>query len=460
MTPGNSGASVLFHPNKINVPTASSLAIPWGYSDDGSSSFRQFFRGLCVALSVLVPAGVSALVLAPMVYSILCHTKARKDTEISLVDESLNQITIDLPDETIITRRLDENIINRRQRGTVAQRRAFSGITMELLQRQNDRTSEALISFFEHDHLFATVSAKEVNMLRNRDAEDADKLVRGIQTSIVKGVVPPVVEVEPITRVHVDGKSACEVAKEILRQVPPVVPGQEGKLFIFQGLSGTGKGTTVATLKQKMTNAVTWSNGNVFRVLTLLLVLQCEEEGATLTKDYITTERVQRLMNCVHFGHYRGKYDIKVSGLGIDALVSDIENTLLKEPRVSKHIPTVAEEVQGEVIVFASDAVAKLCKEGMNVLLEGRAETVNYLRSPFRFELVVEDPNVLGYRRCAQRVMAQALQALQGQSSVAPEHMDSALQAALADLALQYGVDPNPTKQAEPRKAQLSLSPA
>ena len=43
------------------------------------------------------------------------------------------------------------------------------------------------------------------------------------------------------------------------------------------------------------------------------------------------------------------------------------------------------------------------------VLLEGREQTVNYVRSPYRFELVLSHPELIGQRRAAQRIMALAM---------------------------------------------------
>ena len=48
--------------------------------------------------------------------------------------------------------------------------------------------------------------------------------------------------------------------------------GFNGGVLALVGLSGTGKGTTVEKLKSKLPNAITWSNGNIFRSLTLLAV--------------------------------------------------------------------------------------------------------------------------------------------------------------------------------------------
>ena len=63
-----------------------------------------------------------------------------------------------------------------------------------------------------------------------------------------------------------------------------------------------------------------------------------------------------------------------------------VANTTLKEPRVGKNIPTVAELTQGEVVKFAGAAADAMRADGMNVLMEGRAPTLNYVRTPHRFE--------------------------------------------------------------------------
>ena len=76
--------------------------------------------------------------------------------------------------------------------------------------------------------------------------------------------------------------------------------------------------------------------------------------------------------------------------------------------------------------------------DGISVLLEGREETVNHLRSPFRFELVMENDGVLGHRRCAQRVMAAGLQALQGQDGATSDAVQAVLNAALEQISSEH----------------------
>ena len=57
---------------------------------------------------------------------------------------------------------------------------------------------------------------------------------------------------------------------------------------VLQGLSGTGKGTTVAKLQQMLPRCTAWSNGNVFRALTLLAVTRCEQLGVPFGPEALT----------------------------------------------------------------------------------------------------------------------------------------------------------------------------
>jgi phospholipase C len=61
----------------------------------------------------------------------------------------------------------------------------------------------------------------------------------------------------------------------------------------------------------------------------------------------LTKENLTFFMSMLSFGKFNGKYDTRISGLGVDMLVSDVQNTELKSPKVSKNIPTVAEVTQG-----------------------------------------------------------------------------------------------------------------
>ena len=112
--------------------------------------------------------------------------------------------------------------------------------------------------------------------------------------------------------------------------------------------------------------------------------------------------------------------------------MSEVENTELKSPKVSKNIPTVAELTQGEVIHFGSDAITKLVEDGTFVLLEGRELTVNYVRTPFRFILTLSDASLIGKRRAAQRLAAGALERVRVGAN--PEEITAALDGQLANM--------------------------
>ena len=141
----------------------------------------------------------------------------------------------------------------------------------------------------------------------------------------------------------------------------------------------------------------------------------------------LTKENLASFMDMLSFGkNDEGQYDTRIQGLGLDYYVSKVQNTELKSAKVSKNIPTVAEVTQGEVITFAARAVDILRQAGKMVLLEGREQTVNYVKTPHRFILMLSDESLIGKRRAAQRVMAGALESL-GDSSTDENAVSEAL---------------------------------
>jgi len=122
----------------------------------------------------------------------------------------------------------------------------------------------------------------------------------------------------------------------------------------------------------------------------------------------LVPENLASWAEMLEFDCLGGEFDIRINGLDLDLLVSEVANTVLKEPRVSKNIPTVAKETQGEVVKFAGNAVQKMGEAGTVVLLEGREQTLNFIPSPYRFCLTMSDTTVIGARRAAQRIAAAA----------------------------------------------------
>ncbi|CAK0905320.1 unnamed protein product [Prorocentrum cordatum] len=303
-----------------------------------------------------------------------------------------------------------------------------TALTVELLKAMNDKTSGGVIDLLKGNPVFTDLAKKEFDGIVARDNEDAAKLAAGVQQAIEKGVLPK--DKEPPTYENVDvlGKTSSQVADEILAKLPK----EGGCVMILCGLSGTGKGTTVDTIKAKVPNASTWSNGNCFRSLTLLAATHCEQQGMEFDPAVLTPENLASWTAMLEFDKFDGKFDIRINGLGINEKVSDIANTLLKEPKVSKNIPTVAKETQGEVVKFAGDACKKMGDDGTLVLVEGREQTLNFIESPYRFCLTMSDTSVIGERRAAQRIAAHAAKNVKEGDDVA-----SAVVASLAEIAAQ-----------------------
>eukprot|EP00580_Thalassiosira_gravida_P004872 CAMPEP_0201651114 /NCGR_PEP_ID=MMETSP0493-20130528/42464_1 /ASSEMBLY_ACC=CAM_ASM_000838 /TAXON_ID=420259 /ORGANISM="Thalassiosira gravida, Strain GMp14c1" /LENGTH=339 /DNA_ID=CAMNT_0048127387 /DNA_START=351 /DNA_END=1370 /DNA_ORIENTATION=- len=294
-------------------------------------------------------------------------------------------------------------------------------ITYEILSEQNATTTNAIIEHYSTSSEFLSLAKSEGDGILQRDDEDASKLQKGIDIAKEKGVLDPQFVPEEYIEVDVLGKSPEDVADEILGTVRKGGDGDGGSggggVVVLCGLSGTGKGTTVAKLKEKLEKedkkrVVCWSNGNIFRSVTLLAVTWCEQQedcdGFDPSKA-LTKENLASFMGMLEFGKFNGKFDTKITGLGLNLLISEVQNTQLKSPKVSKNIPTVAEVTQGEVVLFASDAISKMGADGIFTLLEGREQTVNYVRTPLRFTLTLSDTSLIGKRRAAQRLAAGAL---------------------------------------------------
>jgi len=281
-------------------------------------------------------------------------------------------------------------------------------VTYDVLASQDSVTSTALIAFLRSNEIFVDFAKQEGDSILARDNEDATKLANGIDISIAKGVLQKKVA-DPYTKIDVFGKTADMVASELIGHLGTDF---KGGVICLVGLSGTGKGTTVDILKKKLPNATTWSNGNVFRSLTLLAASHCQAQGIAFSKDVLTPENLATWMGMLHFGKFQDKFDINIKGFGFDVLVSEVANTTLKGPNVSGNIPTVAEVTQGEVVKFASNACKQMGEAGITVLLEGRAQTVDHVESQHRFELIMSDAQLVGMRRAAQRIGARSLELL------------------------------------------------
>ena len=322
-------------------------------------------------------------------------------------------------------------------------KRAAKVISYALLQQQNAETSAALIDLYNRSPSFAKLAQQEGDLIRQRDAEDEAKLAVGIEFAKKKGVIDPAFVPEPYVSIDVLGKTPSDVAQIILHHVGN---DHQHNVVVLVGLSGTGKGTTTTVLRQALQDqnrtVVTWSNGNIFRAVTLLAATWNQQQfGADAPFDAdktLTKENLAAFMKMLSFVKRPDThtYDTRLQGLGLDLYLSEVQNTTLKTPLVSKNIPTVAQATQGEVILFAADAIQRMGADGIFVLLEGRAQTVNYVRTPHRFQLELSDATLIGKRRAAQRLMGAALATVQSDTDAVPTQtqIQQALDAALASM--------------------------
>jgi len=279
-------------------------------------------------------------------------------------------------------------------------------LTMDILQRQDDVATTAIIDFLNEDAEFLKLSGQEGKQILDRDAEDSEALKAGIVLAQNKKVLP-IQEPKKYQPIEVQGKGADEVADELIAALGD--KAYKGCVVCLVGLSGTGKGTTVEKLKKKLPLACTWSNGNIFRSLTLLAVTY-SEQSAKEFDEVLTADNIAHWMTYLSFGkNTAGEWDTRIDGLGISAYVSEVQNTLLKEKKVATNIPTVAKQTQGEVVQFAGNACQQMGASGAVVLLEGREQTLDFIPADFRFCLTLSDSSLLGKRRAAQRVAASAI---------------------------------------------------
>eukprot|EP00948_MAST-09A_sp_MAST-9A-sp1_P000315 g315.t1 len=138
-----------------------------------------------------------------------------------------------------------------------------------LVNEQGAKTTGMIIDLLKDYESFTALAKGQAELLLKRDQEDDAKLGVGIDAAIEKGILKELPEIE-YTVVNVAGKTPDAVADEILESVGKDAADQGGEIIVLAGLSGTGKGTTMKKLKEKIPNGINWSNGNIFRSLTLL----------------------------------------------------------------------------------------------------------------------------------------------------------------------------------------------
>ena len=159
------------------------------------------------------------------------------------------------------------------------------------------------------------------------------------------------------------GKTPDDVCDAILKHMGDAA--NKGGVVVLCGLSGTGKGTTVARLQARLGpgKTKTWSNGDVFRSLTLLAATWREKNYNPAWDKAFTPHASRSSWACWNLASLTGP-GTSECGLGVDALVSKVKNTTLKA-LLAKNIPTVRERTQGEVVTFGAAAAKKMGDDGL-----------------------------------------------------------------------------------------------
>jgi len=199
--------------------------------------------------------------------------------------------------------------------------------------------SNLCLSLLSTNPAFLALSQSEGTGIADRDAEDGHMLSAGIMSSLANNVLSPADKTTvPYTPITVDGKTPAEVSDIIMSSLAPPTAG--GRVITVVGLSGVGKGTTVATLKASLAatradknaeNVMCWSNGNIFRSLTMLTSLYMQEKGLSDLNEAIagggSKELKKTLLGCLTFevNPATKEFDTHIVGFGVDYWVKDIE---------------------------------------------------------------------------------------------------------------------------------------
>jgi len=252
------------------------------------------------------------------------------------------------------------------------------------------------------------------------------------------------VVVEPVTKVCVSGKSPELISGEIIEKLGDAP--SLGCVITLQGLSGTGKGTTVAKLQELVPNVQVWSNGNIFRSITYLAVCHAGLHNMEI-QEVLQAQLLDDFFKKLTFDKFGDKFDVKIEAAGSTMMVSEVQATVLKDDEIARNIPTVAEATQGEVINFVQGALQKMAAAGLNVLLEGREQTLNHIRTPHRFELVFDDNSIIGKRQAALRVAGRAYEKLKDNPAASADEVSEKMTEALMELVadVNHGAFPLPT---------------
>jgi len=275
-----------------------------------------------------------------------------------------------------------------------------------VMAKQDTDSTQAVLAYLKTTSNAELLVSEQLESIRRRDTEDEERIAKGIDRGISKGLLEPQAAASEPYVLNISERSVDDICQEIIHSLGDAP--SRGCIVTIQGRSGTGKGTVVARLRELLPQCYVWSNGNSFRVLTLLALARAEARGTPL-EDALAMQDLKEYEGMVNVVFRRdGTMDIEVDGMGYHFMVSQEQNRLLKRADVEKHLPMVAQEVQGEVLFTVNQFLTRIIEGGYNVILEGRAKTLEHIHTPHRFALELPDPRVVAERRLAQRIAAVA----------------------------------------------------
>jgi cytidylate kinase len=257
-----------------------------------------------------------------------------------------------------------------------------------------ERTRE-IISLLGDSPSFGKAALEANAALVRRDRLDEHALAEGVEYAQHNGILPCGKANHTWHPVTVDCLSPIEVAREIDnmahqdRRLPEAIA--------VSGLSGIGKGTTVDALAGLRPNYWTWSNGDVFRFITYLVL---SGEATDMEDPDHLARRARRVAESVSYQPQQG---IVGTTNGGPVSLCDTPSPELRSIEVSSTVPTVARYTQGHVIRLANAAL-EAQPAGACMLIEGRKTTLDFVGADLRVELQMSDRASLGARRVAQRL--------------------------------------------------------
>lgn len=305
-------------------------------------------------------------------------------------------------------------------------------LTGSLLQAGDDKAINALVSWFECDGTFQMLACKQFEEILQQDKEESVRAAAGLRMAVARGLIPAKPEVEPAFSIDVSQYLADEVAAMVIQELGDAT--EQGRVLVVNGLDGTGKTTLINKLRKILPRTVCWSDDNLFRALTLLALQQSDPRSHRITVEALTPEVLSDLLSSLSFGIFNEKYDIQIVGSDSSVLVSEIADTVLREARLEENLSIITQLMRGEVIKFSADAVEVMRASGLNVLIAGRAQMLNYIPTAHRFELTIPDPLVLGGRQVARRLLPRVLQKLKGKPGLSSQEVGELAQKQLLEM--------------------------